>query len=169
MNSLDNKCDFLYSFQSLSVLDDSNPSSPASDLSGLVVEPSLSGRSHTLTFSSTEMLDDDSSSAGKDYQWQNRPVSDWTSQQVCHWLMGMNMDQYTPEFSTQSIDGQQLLNLDSDRLKALGVSSQNDRATIKKKLKEMKKAQEKMEKQREKRDKEARRSGRLPASTDSLC
>ncbi|XP_065149299.1 neurabin-1 isoform X2 [Paramisgurnus dabryanus] len=155
--------------KSLSVLDDSNPSSPASDLSGLVVEPSLSGRSHTLTFSSTEMLDDDSSSAGKDYQWQNRPVSDWTSQQVCHWLMGMNMDQYTPEFSTQSIDGQQLLNLDSDRLKALGVSSQNDRATIKKKLKEMKKAQEKMEKQREKRDKEARRSGRLPASTDSLC
>nr|XP_055071490.1 neurabin-1 isoform X1 [Misgurnus anguillicaudatus] len=154
---------------SLSVLDDSNPSSPTSDLSGLVVEPSLSGRSHTLTFSSTEMLDDDSSSAGKDYQWQNRPVSDWTSQQVCHWLMGMNMDQYTPEFSTQSIDGQQLLNLDSDRLKALGVSSQNDRATIKKKLKEMKKAQEKMDKQREKRDKEARRSGRLPASTDSLC
>ncbi|XP_055071491.2 neurabin-1 isoform X2 [Misgurnus anguillicaudatus] len=155
--------------KSLSVLDDSNPSSPTSDLSGLVVEPSLSGRSHTLTFSSTEMLDDDSSSAGKDYQWQNRPVSDWTSQQVCHWLMGMNMDQYTPEFSTQSIDGQQLLNLDSDRLKALGVSSQNDRATIKKKLKEMKKAQEKMDKQREKRDKEARRSGRLPASTDSLC
>lgn len=52
---------------------------------------------------------------------------------------------------------------------ALGVSSQNDRATIKKKLKEMKKAQEKMEKQREKREKEARRSGRLPASADSLC
>ncbi|XP_026128462.1 neurabin-1-like isoform X1 [Carassius auratus] len=155
---------------SLSVLDDSNPSSPASDFSGLVLEPNLSGRSHTLTFSSSEMLDDEEPcSGGKEYHWQNRPVSDWTSQQVCHWLMGMNMDQYTPEFSTQAIDGQQLLNLDSDRLKALGVSSQNDRATIKKKLKEMKKAQEKMEKQREKREKEARRSGRLPASTDSVC
>ncbi|XP_051564032.1 neurabin-1-like isoform X2 [Myxocyprinus asiaticus] len=154
---------------SLSVLDVSNPSSPGSDFSGLVVEPNLSGRSHTLTFSSSEMLDDESCSGGKDYQWQNRPVSDWTSQQVCHWLMGMNMDQYTPEFSTQAVDGQQLLNLDSDRLKALGVSSQNDRATIKKKLKEMKKAQEKMEKQREKREKEARRSGRLPANTDSMC
>ncbi|KAI7809069.1 putative neurabin-1, partial [Triplophysa rosa] len=154
---------------SLSVLDGSNPSSPGSELSGLVVEPSLSGRSHTLSFSSSEMLDEEPCSTGKDYQWQNRPVSDWTSQQVCHWLMGMNMDQYTPEFTTQSIDGQQLLNLDSDRLKALGVSSQNDRATIKKKLKEMKKAQEKLDKQREKRDKEARRSGRLPASTDSLC
>ncbi|XP_067299276.1 neurabin-2 isoform X2 [Pseudorasbora parva] len=154
---------------SLSVLDDSNPSSPASDFSGLVVEPNLSGRSHTLTFSSSEMLDEEPCSGGKEYHWQNRPVSDWTSQQVCHWLMGMNMDQYTPEFSTQAVDGQQLLNLDSDRLKALGVSSQNDRAIIKKKLKEMKKTQEKMEKQREKREKEARRSGRLPASTDSLC
>ncbi|KTG36991.1 hypothetical protein cypCar_00009898 [Cyprinus carpio] len=155
--------------KSLSVLDDSNPSSPATDLSGLVVEPNLLGRSHTLTFSSSEMLDEEPCSGGKEYHWQNRPVSDWTSQQVCHWLMGMNMDQYTPEFSTQAIDGQQLLNLDSDRLKALGVSSQNDRVTIKKKLKEMKKAQEKMEKQREKREKEARRSGRLPASTDSVC
>ncbi|CAM4607046.1 unnamed protein product [Leuciscus chuanchicus] len=155
--------------KSLSVLDDSNHSSPASDFSGLVVEPNLSGRSHTLTFSSSEMLDEEPCSGGKEYHWQTRPVSDWTSQQVCHWLMGMNMDQYTPEFSTQAIDGHQLLNLDSDRLKALGVSSQNDRAIIKKKLKEMKKAQEKMEKQREKREKEARRSGRLPASTDSLC
>lgn len=54
-------------------------------------------------------------------------------------------------------------------VQALGVSGQNDRATIKKKLKEMKKAQEKLDKQREKRDKEARRSARLPASTDSLC
>ncbi|XP_052461629.1 neurabin-1 isoform X1 [Carassius gibelio] len=156
--------------KSLSVLDDSNPSSPTSDFSGLVAEPNLSGHSHTLTFSSSEMLDDEEPcSGGKEYHWQNRPVSDWTSQQVCHWLMGMNMDQYTPEFSTQAIDGQQLLNLDSDRLKALGISSQSDRATIKKKLKEMKKAQEKMEKQREKREKEARRSGRLPASTDSVC
>ncbi|XP_043085488.1 neurabin-1-like [Puntigrus tetrazona] len=124
---------------SLSVLDDSNPSSPSSDFSGLVVEPNLSGRSHTLTFSSSEMLDEEPCPGGKEYHWQNRPVSDWTSQQVCHWLMGMNMDQYTPEFSTQAIDGQQLLGLDSDRLKALGVSSQNDRAVIKKKLKEMKK------------------------------
>lgn len=51
----------------------------------------------------------------------------------------------------------------------LGVSSQTDRATIKKKLKEIKKAQEKLEKQREKRDKEARRSGRLPGNNDSVC
>ncbi|CAN9497758.1 unnamed protein product [Ophioblennius macclurei] len=114
-------------------------------------------------------LDDEPVATSKEYQWQNRPVSEWTNQQVCHWLMGMNMDQYTPEFTAKGVDGQQLLNLDSDKLKALGVSSQSDRSTIKKKLKEMRKAQEKLEKQREKREKEGRRSGRLPVPTDSVC
>lgn len=52
---------------------------------------------------------------------------------------------------------------------ALGVSSQSDRSTIKKKLKELRKAQEKLEKQREKKEKEVRRSGKLPVSNDSVC
>lgn len=142
-----------------------------------------------------QTLDDEPVASGKDYQWQNRPVSEWTNQQVCHWLMGMNMDQYTQEFTAKAVDGQQLLHLDSDKLKvsywsnwastgyiwkfllnpshmalqALGVSSQSDRSTIKKKLKDLRKAQEKLEKQREKKEKEGRRSGRLPLSTDSVC
>ncbi|XP_015257004.1 PREDICTED: neurabin-1-like isoform X2 [Cyprinodon variegatus] len=155
--------------KSFSVIDDSSPASASSDISGLVAEPNLSGRSHTLIFSSSETLDDEPIPVGKEYQWQNRPISEWTHQQVCHWLMGMNMDQYTPEFTAKGIDGQQLLHLDSDKLKALGVSSQSDRSTIKKKLKEMRKAQEKLEKQREKREKEGRRSGRLPVQGDSIC
>ncbi|XP_069009923.1 neurabin-2 isoform X2 [Embiotoca jacksoni] len=155
--------------KSFSVIDDSNAASPSTDLSGLVAEPNLSGRSHTLIFSSSETLDDEPVATGKEYQWQNRPVSEWTNQQVCHWLMGMNMDQYTPEFTAKGVDGQQLLYLDSDKLKALGVSSQSDRSTIKKKLKEMRKAQEKLEKQREKRGKEGRRSGRPAVNTDSVC
>ncbi|KAL3969972.1 chromobox protein 5 [Sarotherodon galilaeus] len=114
-------------------------------------------------------LDDEPAATGKEYQWQNRPVSEWTNQQVCHWLMGMNMDQYTPEFTAKGVDGQQLLQLDSDKLKALGVTSQSDRSTIKKKLKDMRKAQEKLEKQREKREKEVRRSAKLPLSSDSVC
>lgn len=83
--------------------------------------------------------------------------------------MGMNMDQYTPEFTAKGVDGQQLLNLDSEKLKGLGVSSQSDRSTVKKKLKDLRKVQEKMEKQREKKEKEGRRSGRPQASTDSIC
>uniref|UniRef100_A0A087Y424 Neurabin-1 n=1 Tax=Poecilia formosa TaxID=48698 RepID=A0A087Y424_POEFO len=117
----------------------------------------------------TKTLDDEPVPVGKEYQWQNRPISDWTNQQVCHWLMGMNMDQYTSEFTAKGIDGQQLLHLDSDKLKALGVTSQSDRSTIKKKLKDMRKAQEKLEKQREKKEKEGRRSGRLPVQGDSIC
>lgn len=31
--------------------------------------------------------------------------------------MGMNMDQYTPEFTAKGVDGLQLLHLDSDKLK----------------------------------------------------
>lgn len=144
-----------------------------------------------------QTLDDEPVASGKDYQWQNRPVSEWTNLQVCHWLMGMNLDQYTHEFTAKGVDGQQLLHLDSDKLKvransrsacslnesmqncllnhfhislqALGVSSQSDRSTIKKKLKDLRKAQEKLEKQREKKEKEGRRSGRLPISTDSVC
>ncbi|XP_061736012.1 neurabin-1 isoform X3 [Nerophis ophidion] len=140
-------------------------------------EPSSSSSSLPYVETSSEQsqdrknktLDDEPVATGKEYQWQNRPVSEWTHQQVCHWLMGLNMDQYTPEFTAKGVDGQQLLQLDSDKLKVLGVSSQSDRATIKKKLKEMRKAQEKVEKQREKREKDIRRSGRLPVSTDSVC
>ncbi|XP_077128805.1 neurabin-1-like isoform X3 [Ranitomeya variabilis] len=142
-------------------IDDSHSYSHRSDLSGLVAEPSLSGRSHTFTFSSNEALDDDVTPTGKQNQWHSRPVSDWSAQQVCHWLMGMNMEQYIEEFTAKNVDGQQLMLLDSDRLKALGVSSQTDRATIKKKIKEIRKAQEKLEKQKEKYSKKdgQRKSG----------
>ncbi|XP_069589250.1 neurabin-2-like isoform X1 [Ranitomeya imitator] len=106
-------------------------------------------------------LDDDVTPTGKQNQWHSRPVSDWSAQQVCHWLMGMNMEQYIEEFTAKNVDGQQLMLLDSDRLKALGVSSQMDRATIKKKIKEIRKAQEKLEKQKEKYSKKdaQRKSG----------
>nr|XP_046218899.1 neurabin-1-like isoform X3 [Oncorhynchus gorbuscha] len=144
---------------------DKEPSSTSSSLPYVATETS----SEQSQDRKNKNLDDEPVPTGKEYQWQNRPVSEWTNQQVCHWLMGMNMDQYTPEFTAKGVDGHQLMHLDSDKLKALGVSSQSDRATIKKKLKDMRKAQEKMEKQREKRGKESRRSGRLPPNTDSVC
>lgn len=80
----------------------------------------LIGREKILPFSVLlQTLDDEPVSTGKEYQWQNRPVSEWTNQQVCHWLMGMNMDQYMPEFTAKGVDGQQLLHLDSDKLKVI--------------------------------------------------
>ncbi|NWW45343.1 NEB1 protein, partial [Pedionomus torquatus] len=103
------------------VIDDTYHSKPSCELSGLVTEPNLSGRSHTLTFSSNEVsfkaLDDEFTTTGKQNQWHSRPISEWTTQQVCHWLMGMNMEQYITEFTAMNIDGQQLMQLDSDKLK----------------------------------------------------
>ncbi|KAM6071078.1 neurabin-2-like isoform 2-T3 [Chlamydotis macqueenii] len=154
------------------VIDDTYHSKPSCELSGLVTEPNLSGRSHTLTFSSNEALDDEFTTTGKQNQWHSRPISEWTTQQVCHWLMGMNMEQYITEFTAMNIDGQQLMQLDSEKLKALGVSSQNDRSTIKKKLKDIRKTQEKLEKQKEKvqkKEKEVRKTGRVVTTLESSC
>ncbi|NXC66226.1 NEB1 protein, partial [Anhinga anhinga] len=102
------------------VIDDTYHSKPSCELSGLVTEPNLSGRSHTLTFSSNEVSFkalDDEFTTGKQNQWHSRPISEWTTQQVCHWLMGMNMEQYITEFTAMNIDGQQLMQLDSEKLK----------------------------------------------------
>uniref|UniRef100_A0A3Q4GH14 Neurabin-1 n=1 Tax=Neolamprologus brichardi TaxID=32507 RepID=A0A3Q4GH14_NEOBR len=102
-----------------------------------------------------KMLDEGQFS--KQYQWQNRSITEWTSQQVAHWLMGLNLERYIPEFTAKNIDGVQLLQLNSAELKALGVTSSQDRTLIKKKIKDLKvmmekakRNQEKMEKQREK-------------------
>ncbi|XP_044860271.1 neurabin-1 isoform X3 [Mauremys mutica] len=136
--------------------DDFSPSSTSSaDLSGLGAEPKTPGFSHSLALSSDEILDDGQSP--KHSQCQNRAVQEWSIQQVSHWLMSLNFEQYVSEFTAQNINGEHLLQLDGSKLKALGMTSSQDRAIIKKKLKEMKvsierarKAQEKMEKQREK-------------------
>ncbi|XP_028986449.1 neurabin-1-like isoform X2 [Betta splendens] len=126
----------------------------SSSMVGHVSDHSLSGHSYTFTFSSTETLDDDPVPTNNNNQWQGRPVLEWSNQQVCLWLVTMNMDQYASEFAARGVDGTQLLNLDSEKLKALGVCSQSDRSALKKKLKEMKKREEKEHRKEEKRLKE---------------
>ncbi|XP_066209771.1 neurabin-1 isoform X4 [Saccopteryx leptura] len=155
--------------------DDFSPSSTSSaDLSGLGAEPKTPGLSQSLALSSDEILDDGQSP--KHSPSQNRAVREWSVQQVSHWLMSLNLDQYVAEFSAQSITGEQLLQLDGNKLKALGMTSSQDRAMVKKKLKEMKvslekarKAQEKMEKQREKlRRKEQEQMQRKSKKTEKM-
>nr|XP_056713223.1 neurabin-1 isoform X2 [Euleptes europaea] len=136
--------------------DDFSPSSTSSaDLSGLGTEPKTPGFSHSIALSSDEILDDGQSP--KHSQSPNRAVQEWSVQQVSNWLMSLSLEQYIPEFSAQDVNGERLLQLDGSKLKALGMTPSQDRAVIKKKIKEMKssierarKAQEKMEKQREK-------------------
>ncbi|XP_043921876.1 neurabin-1 [Protopterus annectens] len=144
--------------------DDFSPSSTSSaDLSGLVAEPKAMGRSHTLVLSSDEsldMIDDeilDDGQSPKHNQWHNRAVSEWSTQQVSHWLLGLNMEQHIPEFTAQNIDGAQLMQLDGTKLKALGVSASHERAAIKKKLRELKSCIEKARKTEEKKEKQRER------------
>ncbi|XP_062034618.1 neurabin-1 isoform X2 [Lepus europaeus] len=164
--------------------DDFSPSSTSSaDLSGLGAEPKTPGLSQSLVLSSDEsldMIDDeilDDGQSPKHSQCQNRAVHEWSVQQVSHWLMSLNLEQYVSEFSAQNITGEQLLQLDGNKLKALGITSSQDRAVVKKKLKEMKislekarKAQEKMEKQREKlRRKEQEQMQRKSKKTEKMA
>ncbi|XP_048366522.1 neurabin-1 isoform X4 [Sphaerodactylus townsendi] len=144
--------------------DDFSPSSTSSaDLSGLGTEPKTPGFSYSIALSSDEsldMIDDeilDDGQSPKHSQTPNRAVQEWSVQQVSNWLMSLSLEQYVPEFSAQNVNGERLLQLDGSKLKALGMTPSQDRAVIKKKIKEMKssierarKAQEKMEKQREK-------------------
>ncbi|XP_063308346.1 neurabin-1 isoform X2 [Pelobates fuscus] len=163
--------------------DDFSPSSNSSaELSGLVAEPKRAERSHSLVLSSDEsldMIDDeilDEGQSPKHSPWLNHTVQEWSPQEVADWLRNLNLEHCASEFTAQNINGEQLLQMDGTKLKALVVNSQ-DRIIIKKKIKDMKlsmekvrKAQEKMEKQKErlrkKEQEQQLRSARDKASTD---
>ncbi|XP_015231970.1 PREDICTED: neurabin-1 isoform X2 [Cyprinodon variegatus] len=157
---------FSYSYYVAPALrDDVSASSSSSsvEISGLLGAAKMSGRSHTPVLSSDESLDmiDDEileeAQSFKQHQWQNRSITEWTSQQVASWLTGLNLEHHIPEFTAKNIDGEQLLQLESAELKTLGVTSSQDRTLIKKKIKDLKvlmekarRNQEKVEKQRQK-------------------
>ncbi|XP_016138757.1 neurabin-1 isoform X3 [Sinocyclocheilus grahami] len=146
------------------VTDDLSLSSTSStEISGLLTNAKMSSRSQTLMLSSDEsvdMIEDeilDDGPPSKPYQWQNRSVTEWTCQQVSCWLMGLNLEQYVSLFTAKNVDGEQLLKLDSTALKALGVESSQDRALIKKKLKDLKVLMEKARRNREKMEKQRKK------------
>ncbi|XP_076316503.1 uncharacterized protein LOC143228922 isoform X3 [Tachypleus tridentatus] len=101
----------------------------------------------------------------KGYQWQGGPVHQWTSSQVGQWLLALGMDQHISKFTENDINGQLLLQIDSTRLKSLGVSSSSDRSLIKKKVKEMRTLLEKERKAQEKeqraRDRQQKKAGKI--------
>ncbi|XP_062870070.1 neurabin-1 [Trichomycterus rosablanca] len=122
-------------------------SSSSAEISGIINKPKL-----TSTLSSNEILNKER--PVKQHQWQNCSVLDWPCQQVCSWLMGLNLDQYISQFTSKNIDGEQLLELDSAALKDLGVASAQDRALIENKLKDLKMMMEKACKNKKKVEKQ---------------
>ncbi|XP_023676628.1 sterile alpha motif domain-containing protein 14 [Paramormyrops kingsleyae] len=142
--------------QESTLSDEFCPRSPRMS-SGSGAESKSSHPYQTLSQSSDELLDEPLCL-----------VSAWSTQQVCQWLKGLNMEQYIPEFTAKDIDGEQLLQMDSNKLKGLGVTSSSDRSALKRRLKDIhtaaekeRKALEKLEKQKEKqrkKDQEQRKS-----------
>eukprot|EP00794_Sanderia_malayensis_P017697 gene17697-19465_t len=70
--------------------------------------------------------------------WVNRPVNEWDVRQVGLWLIRMDLEVYSQTFQERNIDGRELLHLNGARLKDLGVVHGDDRALIKRKIKEFK-------------------------------
>ncbi|CAG5896856.1 unnamed protein product [Menidia menidia] len=135
---------------------------------GHVSDHSLSGHSHSCTFSSTETLDDYPAPNNNNDLWQSRPVSEWNNQQVCLWLSAMNMDQYISEFAAKGINGTQLLSMDSQKLKALGVTSQSDRSALKKKLRDMKREEKKQGKLNAEKEGEGKDKAKIITEENSV-
>ncbi|XP_068603054.1 neurabin-1-like [Brachionichthys hirsutus] len=142
----------------------SSSSSSSAGISGLQSEARMSGRSQAPAPSSDESLDMiedeilDEGALSKQNQWQDRSVADWTSQQVARWLVGLSLEHYIPEFTAKNIDGEHLLQLGSPELKTLGVAPSQDRAVIKKKIKELKVLMEKAKRNRAKLEKHREKS-----------
>uniref|UniRef100_A0AAZ3PK82 SAM domain-containing protein n=1 Tax=Oncorhynchus tshawytscha TaxID=74940 RepID=A0AAZ3PK82_ONCTS len=138
------------------------PRSPPHASSGTTADSSSrsSQRYQTLSQSSDEPIDEPLCL-----------VSSWSTQQVCQWLKGLNMEQYIPEFTARDIDGEQLLLMDGTKLKGLGVNSSTDRSALKRRIRDIhaaaekeRKALDKLDRQKEKQRKKEQELRKLNTS-----
>ena len=53
----------------------------------------------------------------KQHQGPTLCVTEWTPQQVARWLVGLNLELHVPEFTAKNVDGERLLQLESNELK----------------------------------------------------
>lgn len=87
------------------------------------------------------------------HHWQNMPVPEWSKEQVCQWLLALNLEQYIAKFHEQNINGMSLMQLESRDFKALGING-DDKNRLKRKLKDLKVLVEKEKRNHEKEKKE---------------
>lgn len=84
---------------------------------------------------------------------QGLQVVHWSCDDVCQLLIQMGLDKYIPEFTVNQVTGTKFLDLDSNKLKAMGIQNHSDRSVIKKKVKAIK---SKIERERKALEKESR-------------
>ncbi|XP_044767084.1 uncharacterized protein LOC123322992 isoform X2 [Coccinella septempunctata] len=91
--------------------------------------------------------------------WHSVPVSEWTKEQVCQWLAALGLEHHVTKFVELEVNGPSLLLLTSTDFKILGITS-DEKARLKRKIKELKVQAEKERKQMEKERKEKERMRR---------
>ncbi|XP_064466177.1 uncharacterized protein LOC135377585 isoform X1 [Ornithodoros turicata] len=97
------------------------------------------------------------------HHWQSGPVDRWSVAQVGQWLVVLGLEASVQCFTAHSINGEALLQLDSARLKELGISSTSDRSLLKKKIKELR---SQLDKERKALEKEQRAREKLQRKAD---
>ncbi|KAK3591679.1 hypothetical protein CHS0354_040599 [Potamilus streckersoni] len=121
----------------------------------MVSEPDVvsKGSSFSLNISGTPAVQESPASQNRQNQFQSCAIAEWNIEHVRHWLLGLEMEKYSSLFTEKNITGSQLLLLDGNRLKTLGISDSKDRELLKKKIKEIKATADKERKQQEKEKK----------------
>uniref|UniRef100_A0A1B6DTA3 Neurabin-1 n=1 Tax=Clastoptera arizonana TaxID=38151 RepID=A0A1B6DTA3_9HEMI len=97
--------------------------------------------------------------------WHTAPVTDWSKEQVCQWLLALGLEQHIPRFLEQQVTGTTLLGLESKDLKTLGIAGE-DKTRLKRKLKELR---VQVEKERRQHDKERKEKERLQKKAEKLA
>jgi neurabin len=68
----------------------------------------------------------------RQHQGPNLSVTEWTPQQVARWLIGLHLELHVPEFTAKNVDGERLLQMESNELKVSGPLPQSCRLNYKK-------------------------------------
>lgn len=128
------------------------------------------GSSSSLRSANSSGQGEPASGAGRErreevrpHHWQSGPVDRWGVSQVGQWLVVLGLEAHVATFATQGVAGEALLQLDSARLKELGVVSTSDRSLLKKKIKELRCQ---LDKERKAQEKELRAREKLQRKAD---
>ncbi|XP_031347575.1 uncharacterized protein LOC116173971 isoform X2 [Photinus pyralis] len=128
------------------------PPSPSSLSSGSV-SPSRHDSSWTHPSDLSLSCSSISSEKRGSHFWQSAPVSEWSKEQVCHWLLALGLEQHITKFLELQVNGTALMQLTSADFKILGICG-DDKNRLKRKIKDLKMQAEKERKQIEKDRKE---------------
>ncbi|GMT27580.1 hypothetical protein PFISCL1PPCAC_18877, partial [Pristionchus fissidentatus] len=98
-------------------------------------------------------------------QIQGLQVLHWSVDDICQLLVSMGLDKYIPEMTINKINGVKFLELDSSKLKTMGIQNHSDRSLIKKKVKMIK---VRIERERKMLEKESRARAHAAHLTQSI-